>query len=197
MSSKSYHVALSYAGKQREYVDEVSCFLKSKNVRCFYDKDEEITLWGKNLLESFQEIFETGKATFAVLFISKEYVKKAFPKAELDFALSYNVHQDQEYILLARFDNTPIPGLPAIEKYIDLKDISPEIFAGMIVKKLQEKGAYFGPDTLFNPQEVRSTSGASNSEVTMIVKDEKEAPIPGAKVCLIHKNGTHRLCNSQ
>jgi len=72
MSGKRYHVALSYASEQRDYVDKVAEFLKTRNVRCFYDQDEESTLWGKNLDEVLERIFQKEQAYFAVIFISQE-----------------------------------------------------------------------------------------------------------------------------
>lgn len=46
-----YDVALSFAGEDREYVEEVAIVLKRFGVRVFYDKFEETELWGKNLFD--------------------------------------------------------------------------------------------------------------------------------------------------
>ncbi len=40
-----YDVALSFAGEDRDYVEEVATILKSFKVRVFYDKFEETNLW--------------------------------------------------------------------------------------------------------------------------------------------------------
>ena len=45
-----WDVALSFAGAQREYVDQVAQALKARELRCFYDADEEMDLWGKYLV---------------------------------------------------------------------------------------------------------------------------------------------------
>jgi hypothetical protein len=42
-----WDVALSFADAQRDYVDQVAQALKVQGVRCFYDADEEIDMWGK------------------------------------------------------------------------------------------------------------------------------------------------------
>jgi hypothetical protein len=34
------------AGAQREYVEQVAEVLKARGIRCFYDADEQIDLWG-------------------------------------------------------------------------------------------------------------------------------------------------------
>ena len=44
-------MALSFAGAQRDYVAQVAKALKARGVRCFYDVDEQIELWGKPLAE--------------------------------------------------------------------------------------------------------------------------------------------------
>jgi hypothetical protein len=46
---RRWDVALSFAGAQRPYVEQVAAVLKARGVRCFYDPDEQIDLWGKYL----------------------------------------------------------------------------------------------------------------------------------------------------
>jgi hypothetical protein len=40
-----YHVALSFAGEDRKYVEKVAAQLAADGVDVFYDKFEEATLW--------------------------------------------------------------------------------------------------------------------------------------------------------
>ena len=42
----TYDIVLSFAGEQRAYVEEVAQLLKNKGVNVFYDKFNEIELWG-------------------------------------------------------------------------------------------------------------------------------------------------------
>ena len=44
-----YHVALSFAGEDRTYVEKVALQLQAEGVDVFYDKFEEADLWGKDL----------------------------------------------------------------------------------------------------------------------------------------------------
>jgi len=46
-SAWRWDVALSFAGAQRDYVRQVAKALKARGVRCFYDADEQIDLWGE------------------------------------------------------------------------------------------------------------------------------------------------------
>src|SRR6267142_2555190 len=52
-----WDVALSFAGAQRDYVRQVARALKARGVRCFYDADEQIDLWGKYLPEELPTIY--------------------------------------------------------------------------------------------------------------------------------------------
>jgi hypothetical protein len=52
-----YEVVLSFAGEDREYVDEVAEFLKANDVSLFYDMYEEATLWGKDLVEHLHKVY--------------------------------------------------------------------------------------------------------------------------------------------
>lgn len=196
MSGKRYHVALSYASEQRDYVDQVAKFLKDRNVRCFYDTDEESTLWGKNLAEALEGIFQNRQASYAVIFISQEYVKKKFPRMEFQAALVNAINQEREYILPARFDSTKLPGLSDLVKYIDLKDKLPEDFAEMIIRKMTEEGIYLGHYTPTEASKIQKVPRKQESEVTLTIKDEPGNPISGAAVYLIHQNGTHRSATS-
>ena len=69
-----YDVALSFAGEDRKYVEEVALFLKKKNIAVFYDYFEEETLWGKNLISYLEEIY-THKSKYCVIFINIMFKK--------------------------------------------------------------------------------------------------------------------------
>ncbi len=67
--SFDYDVALSFAGEDREYVEDVATFLKDVGIKVFYDKFEADNLWGKNLYDHLQDIYK-NKANYTILFIS-------------------------------------------------------------------------------------------------------------------------------
>ena len=50
-------MALSFAGAQRDYVGQVAAALKARGVRCFYDEDEQVRLWGTHLAEELPRIY--------------------------------------------------------------------------------------------------------------------------------------------
>jgi len=71
------------------------------------------------------------------MFISKEYVEKAWPKLERKAALEKQTKVD-EYILPVRFDDAEIPGLSTTIGYLNANKYSPEDVAGMFLKKFEE-----------------------------------------------------------
>ena len=81
-----YDVALSFAGEQREYVERVAKFLKSKDIRVFYDRDVQSVLWGKNLSVALEEIY-LDKAQYCIIFISSDYAKKEWTCLEVSAAM--------------------------------------------------------------------------------------------------------------
>ena len=135
MSGKLYQVALSFAGEQRDYVEEVARHLRSRNIAVFYDGFERVQLWGRSGAEVFNRAFEQDSAN-VLMFISKAYVEKAWTRHERRSALSRMVQEQGESILPARFDDTPVPGLPGDLIYERASDHTPAQLSVTISKKL-------------------------------------------------------------
>ncbi len=131
----AYEVVLSFAGEDRGYVDEVAALLKAHDVPLFYDMYEEATLWGKDLVEHLHKVY-SGSARYCVMFISASYAEKIWPTHERRSAFERAIETKEEYILPARFDDTPLPGLRKTISYIDLRKKTPEEFAALILTKL-------------------------------------------------------------
>ena len=55
-------MALSFVGAQRDYVEQVAAALAVRGIRCFYDADEQVDLWGKYLAEELSAIFRERSA---------------------------------------------------------------------------------------------------------------------------------------
>jgi hypothetical protein len=130
-----WDVALSFAGAQRAYVEQVAGELKASGVRCFYDADEQIDLWGKFLAEELPAIYGE-QAAAVVMFVSAEYADRDWTRPERRSALARAVRERREYVLPARFDDTPLPGLPPDMVWVDLRGRTPSQFAAMIAAKL-------------------------------------------------------------
>jgi hypothetical protein len=134
-----WDVALSFAGTQRDYVEQVAQALQVRGVRCFYDADEQIELWGKYLAEELPAIYGE-QAAAVVVFVSAEYAIRDWTRLERRAALARAVHERREYVLPARFDDTPLPGPLSDMVTVDLRSRTPQQFAAMIAGKLAALG---------------------------------------------------------
>ena len=135
MNGPKYQVALSFAGEQRDYVEEVARHLQSRSIALFYDGFEKVDLWGRSAVEAFHEAF-AEKSAYVVMFISEAYVSKAWPNHERRSALSRMIEEEGEYILPVRFDGTRVPGLPTDIIYECARKHTPAQLAPMIANKL-------------------------------------------------------------
>lgn len=134
--SYDYDVALSFAGEDRKYVEEVAHSLRSADVKVFYDLFEKATLWGQNLGDHLSEVY--GKRSrFVVIFTSQHYCLKSWPTHERQSAQARAIREGSIVLLPARFDDTKIPGLPSTIGYIDLRVIKPKQLANVIIEKLR------------------------------------------------------------
>ena len=160
-----YDVALSFAGEDRKYVEEVALFLKKKNIAVFYDYFEEETLWGKNLISYLEEIY-THKSKYCVIFISQYYVQKEWTCYESAAAmvrlLDSNMKQ-KEYLLPVKFDETKVSGVLSTIGVIDGKKKTPDELGNLIIKKLHSSD--------LKNNELMSIELFKNNLITVLSKD--------------------------
>lgn len=135
-SNETYDIGLSFAGEQREYVEQVAEKLKQDGIKVFYDSFEEIDLWGKDLYQHLNEVYKR-KCEYCIIFISEHYSKKLWTKHELKSAQARAFQENKEYILPIRFDNTELPGLNDTIGYINANEKSPEQIAELAKLKLR------------------------------------------------------------
>ena len=131
-----WDVALSFAGEDRGYVEEVANRLAREGIKVFYDRHVHVELWGKDLAAELGHIY--SRATFVVLFVSKHYAAKAWTTHERQHAQAAAIGSQIDKILPARFDDTPIPGLPSTISYVDLRMVKPSELAKLIVLKVHQ-----------------------------------------------------------
>lgn len=186
-SEPEFDVALSFAGEQRDYVRAVASELSKHGISVFFDEENEVYLWGKDLAEELQRIYMTA-SNVVVMFVSAEYATKAWPRHERQSALSRAINERREYVLPARFDNTMLPGLNPSMSYLPLEGRSPAKLAENIIEKLVRLGGKVEP----SKPEFRSkdASGGSANKCRIIVHDDKGVPVDSASVLLVAANGT-------
>ena len=134
-----WDVALSFAGTERTYVEQVATALKAKAVRCFYDADEQVRLWGTHLTEELPRIYARETAV-VVVFVSADYAERDWTRLERRAAFGRAVSEAGVYVLPARFDDSELPGLLPDVVAVDLRDYTPLGFADLIVAKLADLG---------------------------------------------------------
>lgn len=134
-----FEIALSFAGEERVYVDQVANLLRDSGVKVFYDQFEEASLWGKNLYDYLSDIYQ-NKALYTIMFISEHYARKLWTNHERQAMQARAFQEHQEYILPARFDDTPIPGVLPTVWYISLAKRTPQEFVAVVQKKLANSG---------------------------------------------------------
>ncbi|MDE0472845.1 MAG: TIR domain-containing protein [Ekhidna sp.] len=186
---KKYDIALSFAGEQREYVDQVANLLEQKGISTFYDKAEEANLWGKNLYDHFSDIY-LNQARYTIMFISSDYANKLWTNHERQAMQARAFQEISEYILPARFDNTKIPGVPTTISYIDLNNKSPEEFVEIIERKLISSGGTIPSENLRKALfTITSIPKVDPKEICVLIS-ESDNPIQNAEVVLLADNGT-------
>lgn len=134
--AKPYEIALSFAGENRTLVEEVAGELRSRGVRVFYDRFEQVNLLGKDLAAHFAQIY--GKqAKYCAMFISEHYVRKGWPRHERQHAQARALAAKREYILPLRLDDSEVPGLPSTIGYIDIRRMTPGAVADVLFRKIR------------------------------------------------------------
>jgi hypothetical protein len=128
-SEYRYDVAISFAGEQRLWAQELAQELKSYGIRVFYDEFEEAELWGKNLAEFFHDVYG-NQARFCVIFVSRQYKDKKWTTHERRSAIERALAQHtEEYILPIQVDGTRLPGLHSTVGYVSIEKGIPSICA--------------------------------------------------------------------
>lgn len=141
-SEGKYDVAFSFAGEQRDYVGKVASYIENRsNLRVFYDENEKLEIWGKNLMDYLKLIYEK-RANYCVMFISKDYAEKSWPNFERQIIQARSLTEDG-VLLPVRFDNTPIKGEVPTIAYLRIDSMKPEELAELIIGKVTGSGRYF------------------------------------------------------
>ena len=136
--SSLYDVALSFAGEDRLYVDEVARHLEAVGVRVFYDQFETVSLWGRDLYQLLAEIY-SRRARFTVVFVSHHYAEKRWTSHELRAAQEKAFRESADSILPARFDDTELPGVFETTGFIDLRELEPHAFGRIVHQRVRPR----------------------------------------------------------
>ena len=134
--SYDFDVALSYAGEDRSYVEQVATLLRERGVQIFYDQYIESELWGDDLYVVLDEVYRR-RARFTISFISFHYVSKPWTRHERRSAQARALTEDQPCFLPVRLDDSELPGLPPTIGYVDARRTTVERLVEMIEDKVR------------------------------------------------------------
>jgi len=185
-----YDVALSFAGEDRVYVDQVAQLLREKGVSVFYDLFEEADLWGQDLYSHLTEVYQ-NRATYTVMFISSAYGEKLWTNHERNAAQARAFQSSQEYILPARFDDTDIPGVLPTTGYVSLEGKSPEELVSLITKKLISRGGTVPSEHVRKDfSTIRRVPRSEPTQLNVTVTDDEGEQLQGCSVVALAENNT-------
>jgi len=95
------------------------------------------TLWGEDLYSYLDELYRF-RATFCVIFLSKQYEKKLWTNHERKVAQAKAFSENRTYILPIRIDDTEISGIPPTVGYLRWSEEAVDTIVKMILRKLKE-----------------------------------------------------------
>ncbi len=132
-----YDVAFSFAGMERQYAQRLAEIVKDAGFSAFYDDLYPEQLWGKNLVDLFDDIYRK-KSRYCVIFISAEYCERMWPNHERQSAQARMLEErGKEYILPVKVDDSELPGMAPTIGYLSLRQYGIERIGELLVKKLQ------------------------------------------------------------
>ena len=130
-----FDIGLSFAGEQREYVEQVAEELDYRGIRVYYDAYDQANLWGRDLAKYFKEVFQ-NRCRYTIVFASKDYAAKMWPTFELENILRKVAESQQDFILPIKFDDTIIPGIPYTMGYLEAHKETPVRISQIAAQRL-------------------------------------------------------------
>ncbi|QNE34403.1 TIR domain-containing protein [Leifsonia shinshuensis] len=132
-----FDVAVTFAGEDRDFVEEIVRLVQADGFSVFYDEDSKVATWGEDLTEYFSNVYEQ-RARFAVMFISASYAAKPWTRMERRSVLSRALRESSPYLLPVRLDSTALPGVRESIGYLDGLQEGPLGIADAIRGKLEQ-----------------------------------------------------------
>ncbi len=133
----AFDVAISFAGTERANAEQLAELLRKAGFSVFYDGFYPEDLWGKDLVETFHQIY-SKRARYCVIFVSNEYNNRAWTIHERRSAQERMLKErGNEYILPIKANDVELPGLPSTIGYVSLKELGIEKIGELLIKKMK------------------------------------------------------------
>lgn len=158
MHTHDFDVAVTFAGEDRSFVQDVVTRIKSGGLSVFFDEDSKVEMWGEDLTEYFANVYER-RARYAVMFISAHYAQKAWTQLERRSVLARALESNAAYLLPVRLDSTELPGVRSTVAYLEASREGAEGIADAIRAKVGGHGTNLSPK--FNGRTPRTAAEAA------------------------------------
>jgi hypothetical protein len=158
-----YDLAVSFAGEDRDYVEQTVRACDELGLRVFYDRDVSNEWWGKNFIREQRKVYGSQTRYF-VPFISTDYLSKPIPMDEFSAAMMTAVKQGDGYVLPVLIGDVRVPPelLHPHIHYLRAKDYTPRELAAQLQTRVQQA----------------QDSGQEARNITSVVKEAMELRLP-------------------
>jgi hypothetical protein len=150
MEGLEYDIAISYAGEDLETASRLAEMLQEAGVSVYFSNARQARMVGERLEQVLSRIFGGG-SLFVIALISGHYSEKDWPRFELQAARAEEKRRGGVVILPVLVAEAKLEELPSDKVYLDLRRISIEEAAAILVAKVkQNRGETLVPDSFEN-----------------------------------------------
>ncbi|MGW5635987.1 TIR domain-containing protein [Streptomyces sp. NPDC003832] len=138
-----HDLAVSFAGEERPYVEQVVADCKKLGLTVLYDRDLSVELWGRNLIMGFRSIYGGTRARYVAPFLSRAYLSTPYPMDELRAMLVPALDNPDEYILPVLVGDATVPAellSPAVG-FLRMEDFTPQELAHAFRRRIPGSGS--------------------------------------------------------
>jgi len=137
-----YDLAFSFAGTDRDYVEDTKSACTDLGLRVMYDMDLSNEWWGANYITEQRRIYGT-RALFFVPFISHDYFRRPIPADEFATAMWTDVERGGGYILPVIIGDVAVPAerLPRHIGFLRAEEYEPDELAYEMARKVRRARA--------------------------------------------------------
>lgn len=104
---KQLTIGISYSIEQEKDVFDFVEELKKLKLKYFLDKENNHLFWGEYMPEALNKQYRSFD--YVVAFVSKEYLKKAYPNFEMEVSFHEQMHKQNSYFLPIIYDGVTLP----------------------------------------------------------------------------------------
>lgn len=135
-SGYPWDVAVSFAGEDRDIVENLKNILNESGYTVFYDFDVQHQLWGIDLRTKLADVY-ANDAQYMLIFLSSHYPEKDWTNFEFEIGKAARSKRTETYLLPVLIDDVAVVGLSSNVGHIDLRRCSVEQLALSLIEKIE------------------------------------------------------------